>query len=124
MTQLYQTKVWQVLLPDGWFARSQYFDCATLFKPDGVGMLHVMVLPSDSELAKFKPGFDEQFSGKLQGFTISTTGKSFIRRWCLSCGSRTLFVKYLCAPTFAENERREVDEILQNMAESDAPAAE
>jgi hypothetical protein len=124
MPHLHQTKIWQVLLPDGWFARRQYFDCATLFKPDGVGMLQVMVWPSDSEPLKCKPGSDEQFSGKLEGFTSATTGKSFIRRWWLSCRGRTLFVKYSCAPSFAEDERREVDEILQGIAESDAPAAE
>src|SRR5580704_16300306 len=102
MAQLYQTKIWQVLLPDGWFARSQYFDCATLFKPDGVGMLQVMVGPADSNFPKFKPGFNEYFAGKLRGVTRTSSGKAFHRFWWLSCRDRTLLVNYSCAVSFEE----------------------
>jgi hypothetical protein len=124
MAQLYQSKIWQALLPAGWAARSQYFDCATLFKPDGVGMLQVMVMSPGSEPPKHRPGHDEPFSGKLKGFSSTSIGKAFRRDWWLSCRGRTVVVKYSCAPSFAEDERDEVDEILQSIAESDAPETE
>jgi phage terminase large subunit-like protein len=39
VAHLHQTKIWQARLPDGWQVRKLRFDCATLFKQDGVGML-------------------------------------------------------------------------------------
>jgi hypothetical protein len=123
MPRLFQTKIWQARLPDGWQGTKQLFDCATLFKPDGIGQIGVMVCPPESEHPKENPAVTERFSGKLQGFThTSTGGSSFIRYWWLTCRGRTLIVDYSCSPSFAEVERHEVNEILQSMEESDAPA--
>jgi hypothetical protein len=123
MPKLYQTKIWQASLPDGWEARSQYFDCATFFKPDGVGQISVMVFEPEFQGLKREPGVNEQFFGKLKGSTwTQSASRTFGRFWCLSCKSRWLLVNYTCAPTFAQVEQSEVDEILQSMAESDAPA--
>jgi hypothetical protein len=121
MAQLYQTKIWQVRLPDGWKARKLYFDGATLFKPDGIGEISVLVSPQDSEYPKGNSATTEQFTGKLRGCTMIHNGKgTFNRFWWLSCKGRVLVVSYSCAPSFSEVERHEVDEILQSMEESDA----
>jgi len=69
MPELYKTKIWQARLPDGWHANKLLFDCATFFKPDGIGQISVMVCPSESERPKPDPASNKQFSGKLQGFT-------------------------------------------------------
>jgi hypothetical protein len=125
MPHLYQTKIWQARLPEGWKVRELLFDGATFFKPDGIGQIFVMVCRPESERPKFNPAFHKQFSGKLQGIATTSTGSgAFHRFWWLFCGSRTIVVNYSCAASFAEDERLEVDDILQSVAESDAPAAE
>jgi len=124
MPQVYQTTVWQARLPDGWIVRELYFDGATLFKPDGVGQISILVCPSESQPPKYNPDINAHFSGKLRGFTSTPAGHgTFTRLWWLYCGGRTLMVSYSCALSNAEAERKEVDEILQSMAESDRQAA-
>jgi hypothetical protein len=120
---LYQTRIWQALLPDGWKARELYFDFATFYRPDGIGQISVVVGPKGGEMPK--PTLSsERFSGKLQGFIMTTKGSTiFSRRWWLSCGDRFLYVDYSCASSFADAERDEVDAILKTMEESDAQAS-
>ena len=48
--KLYQTKIWQASLPDGWEARMLLFDAATLFKPEGIGEISVLVAPLEHKL--------------------------------------------------------------------------
>jgi hypothetical protein len=117
MPQLYQTKIWQVLLPDGWHAKALMFECANFFKPDGVGQLSVMALPEDSDI---KPKREGQFGALTGSYHESNLGHNFSRTWWLACKSRWLLVKYTCAPHFAEDERSEVDKIIETLAESNS----
>jgi hypothetical protein len=95
MALLYQTKIWQARLPDGWKVRQLLFDSATLFKPDGIGQILVMVVPRNSEFSNPNIESAELFSGKLHGFTITLKGGgSFSRLWWLSCKGRNVHVSY------------------------------
>lgn len=124
MPQLYQTTIWQALLPDGWQARKLRFESATLFKPDGVGQIFVFVYPPECEGADAKSATHQNFVGNLRGTSsTSTYGGCLGRSWRLTCRGRTLVVRYSCALANAEIERAEVNEIVQSMAESDAQAA-
>jgi hypothetical protein len=121
MSQLYQTKIWQVSLPDGWKVRELQNESASLFKPDGVGHITVMVAPPHSKLPASPPGVP--FSGKIKGYASGKArlvGRVFLRFWWLSCRGETLTVSYSCASTYAKTEQDEVDEIVQSIAESDS----
>jgi hypothetical protein len=124
MPQLYQTKIWQICLPDGWKVWELRFNGATIFKPNGIGQIFVRVCSPESERHKLHPAGHERFSGKLRGITGIHRGRGTFRRfWWLSCRGRGLMVSYSCASSFAEVERQEVEEIVRNLAESDAQGA-
>jgi hypothetical protein len=120
MSQLYQTKIWQVTLSSGWQARSLLFDCATFYKPDGVGQISVMLCPEDFKQQEALDKASNEAIGKLRGSSrTNKSSRTFSRTWWLFCKGRWLIVEYNCAPSNAEIERSEVDEILQSFAESE-----
>jgi len=122
MSQLYQTKIWQATLSRGWQARSLGFDCATFYKPDGIGQISVMLCPEDFKQQKPLDKARNEAIGKPRGSSDTfKTSRTFSRTWWLACKGRWLIVKYTCAPSNADIERREVEKILQSFAESEEP---
>jgi hypothetical protein len=122
MPRLYQTKTWQLQIPDAWAFRDgpkQHF--VTFFRPDGVGLLTVF---TTDESVQGQTGTGEDFHGRLPGKTWTTRGHDRIwRTWSLSCRKRRLYVRYTCAAKNAGLEDAEVDEILQSIEELGRRAA-
>ena len=122
MPRLYQTKTWQLQIPDAWAFRDgpkQHF--VTFFRPDGVGLLTVF---TTDESVQGRTGTGEDFHGRLPGKTWTTRGHDRIwRTWSLSCRKRQLYVRYTCAAKNAGLEDAEVDEILQSIEEGGPQAA-
>jgi hypothetical protein len=119
MPQLYRTKLWQVVLPDGWRVSSGRYgdECVTIWNPKGFGMLTVMSI--DEIKAPPRDGQGRHFSGKLQGQTYDLSdGNLSVRHWKLLCGAQWFSVRYSCAPKNAEFEQAEIDEILQTISET------
>ena len=122
MPRLYQTKVWQLQIPDTWTVEDGCGqELVTFFRPDGIGILKVLMADQQSS---HQTGGGEDFRGRLPGKTWALThGASFSRTWALSCRGRKLYVRYSCAAHNAESERLEVDEIVASISESDSQAA-
>jgi len=117
MPRLYETKLWQLQLPDAWSVSDRCGqELVTFFRPDGVGKLTVLTADAETPL-RGRQG--EEFVGRLSGRTFAFTyGDSFSRTWALSCRGQRLWVRYTCAAKNAELERLEVDEILQSISEA------
>jgi hypothetical protein len=122
MPRLYQTKTWQLRIPDEWaFRDDSEQQHVTFFRPDGVGLLSVLTtsLASEGQQAK-----GEDFTGKLKGKTWTTKGSDKIwRGWFLRCRGQKLYIVYTCAAKNAGLEEAEVDEIVQSIEESGAQTA-
>jgi hypothetical protein len=114
MPRLYQTKIWQLQIPEAWDFRDgpkQHF--VTFFRPGGVGLLTVLTTEEPVQT-----GTGEDFRGRLPGKTWTTRSRDKIwRTWSLSCRKRRLYVRYTCAAKNAGLEDAEVDEILQSIEE-------
>lgn len=122
MARLYQTKTWQLQIPDAWAFRDgpkQHF--VTFFKPDGVGLLSVF---TTDESVQGRTGTGEDFRGRFPGKTWTTRSSDRIwRTWSLTCRKRQLYVRYTCAAKNAGLEDAEVNGMLQSIEESGAQAA-
>ncbi|MDB6123582.1 MAG: hypothetical protein JWQ71_2575 [Pedosphaera sp.] len=119
MPRLYQTKLWQLQIPDGWTKEGSN-QLITFFRSDGVGILSVSMVEGESP---FQNDRAEPFRGRLSGTTwTSNSDINFMRIWTLSCRGRQLLVMYRCAAKNAELELSEVDEILQSMSENGSEA--
>src|SRR5579859_5396595 len=118
MSQPHRTKLWQLVLPDGWRARGGRSDeVVTFWNPEGVGTLAVITCKENKPPPR--NGRGKEFSGKLRGSTFDFSGSDlFARHWTLLCGHQWLYVHYSCAAKNAEFERAEVDEILQSISEA------
>jgi hypothetical protein len=117
MQQLYRTKLWEAILPDGWRAKSCGDEYVTLWNPEGVGTLTVFTRNENDAPPRNSKG--KSFNGKLHGTSFDYSGDDlFGRHWCLLCGGQWLYAHYSCAAKNAERERAEVDEILQSISES------
>jgi len=101
-----------------------------LFKPDGVGLLTIMVLPQppsdaavEDQIARLAIG-GQDFHGNLRGATLCNDMDGTLTRfWWLACKGRTLLVSYQCSSANGSLERIEVDELLRNISESPTEAA-
>jgi hypothetical protein len=122
MPRLYQTKIWQLQMPDAWAVRDDHEqELVTFFRPDGVGLLSVL---TTEQSPPRQNGNREDFRGKLPGTMWTTKGSDRIwRAWSLSCRGQRLFVRYTCAAKNAGLEDLEVDEILQSIEESGTQVA-
>ena len=88
----------------------------TLYRPDGVGLLRVIMAEEQSPDEK---STGEEFHGQLPGRTWAMAyGDRFIRTWVLSCRSQRLWIRYTCSAKNAELERAEVDEMLRGLSEA------
>ena len=117
MTRLYQTKVWQLQIPDAWSVRDGGgHELVTFFRPDGVGMLTVLTTDEQPPTGTRDGTIRSLFPDDSRG---STLGARHWRAWTLSCRGRKVFVRYSCAAHNAELERAEVDEIVQSISERD-----
>jgi hypothetical protein len=132
MPRLFQTKYWQVQLPDGWAAHglqlpdgweaqpdTNLIDMVTLYSPCGVGMLRCITFNEKYDGI----GVGQPFRGKLNGkyYAGRTHNGTYQRSWYLSCMGRTLSIRYSCAEKNAELEGLQVDEILQSIEENSQP---
>jgi hypothetical protein len=113
---LFKTKHWQAQLPDGWVGcidSAQSF--ATIYSPEGVGMLHLLIFDKTFD----ETGKGESFQGGLIGtYYAGTIYKGTFRRsWSLSCCGRALSVRYTCAEHNAEIETQQIDDIVQSIEE-------
>ena len=122
MRRQYQTKTWQLELPEEWkVSDTAGHEFVTLFRSDGVGMLTILTT-DDSELASAEG--DRIIHEPLpDDGRESTYGTSYSRTWLLRCRDRKLLVRYSCAAKNAEAERGEVDEIVRSISESGDPVA-
>jgi hypothetical protein len=118
MPRHYQTKIWQLQIPDAWQVRDGGGqELVTFFRPDGVGMLTVLTA---DEQQPATIGSDRTFRSPLpDAARESHYGTSYSRTWTLSCRGRKVYVRYTCAAASAESERSQVDEIVQSISESD-----
>ena len=116
MPGIHRAKFWQVEVPEGWKVDGTD-EAAMLFKPDGVGTLIVCPTQEASSPESFAT---QPFSGRLGG-TVRTTqaGGDFRRTWALTCRDQTLLAHYQCALKNADLELPEVDQIVQNISETD-----
>jgi hypothetical protein len=117
MPRRYQTKIWQLQIPDAWKVRDGGGqELVTFFRPDGVGML--TVLTADEQQPAI--GGVRMFSAPLpDAARESEYGTSHSRTWTLLCRGRKVYVRYTCAALNAESERSDIDEIVQSISESD-----
>src|SRR5947207_1317265 len=112
MSRLYQTKIWQLHLPETWKVSDhcgQKF--VTFFRPDGVGMLIVLTTDEPEIAADSGTVFRGLLPGSTREFKSDT---SYCRSWTLECGGRRLFVRYSCAAQNADAELSEVEEIVKS----------
>ena len=118
MPRHYQTKIWQLQIPDAWQVRDGGGqELVTFFRPDGVGILTVLTA-DEQQLATI--GGDRAVHSPLPAAAReSHYGTSFSRTWTLSFRGRRVYVRYTCAATNADVERSQVDEIVQTISESD-----
>jgi hypothetical protein len=132
MPRLFQTKYWQVQLPDGWAAHQTHLpdgweaqtdtdliEMVMFYSPSGVGMLQCVTWNKMYDGV----GVGQPFRGKLTGkyYAGRTHNGTYRRSWHLSCMGRTLWISYSCAEKNAELEVLQVDEILQNIEENPQP---
>ena len=117
MPRVYQTRLWQLQVPEAWSVEADREQkLVTLFRPDGVGLLRVL---ADEGAATMQDGGREEFRGRLAGTTWSSVGADrYMRYWSLRCRGCRLLVSYTCAAKNADQERAELDEILQSISEA------
>jgi hypothetical protein len=117
MPRRYQTKVWQLQMPDGWnVSDGGGHEFVTFFRPDGVGLLTVLTVEQQPALLRS----DTMFGRPLPDAAIEQkSGVSHRRTWTFSCRGHKVYVRYSCAAQNAESERSEVDKIVQSIKESD-----
>ena len=117
MGQHYQTKIWQLQLPDAWKANPCGDEFVTFYRPDGVGTLTILTT-DNSELATAEGDriVHEPFPPEGRE---AEYGTSYSRTWTRRCRERKLLIRYSCAAKNSSAERREVDEIVQSISESD-----
>jgi hypothetical protein len=122
MPRRYQTRIWQLKIPDAWQVRDGCGQkVVTFFRPEGVGMLTILTVDEEQVAAR---GGDRMFRSTLPGAAReSKFGASLSRRWTISCRGRKVYVVYHCAAKNADLERSEVDEIVQSISESDEDVA-
>jgi hypothetical protein len=118
MTRRYQTRFWQLQIPDTWkVGDGAGQELVTFFRPDGVGMLTVL---TTEEQQPANVGSERIFRGLLpDAARESEYGTSFSRTWTLFCRGRKVYVRYTCAAHNSQSERSEIDEIVQSISESD-----
>jgi hypothetical protein len=118
---LYQTKVWQLHLPDAWKVRDRCGqDLVIFFRPDGVGILTVLTADEPETTAGGGAVFRDLLPGKTRE---AKSGTSYSRSWTLACRGRRLYIRYSCAAHNSAAELSEVDEIVQSISESDDTVA-
>ncbi len=102
----------------------------SFFRPDGVGIFQVHgddTVGGDDLLAYARdhspPGttFTEVSCGRLRGLAgVRIEHGTLHRTWWLFCRGRQLvFAAYTCAAKNSEDERDEIDQIVQSFNESD-----
>lgn len=121
MSRVYRNSIWQVELPDEWKVKALMFNCATIYRPDGVGQLQVIVRPEDMEPPSLNYKTENRYSGQLHGFhRKSPPGTGNSRSWTLFCGNHVLLIRYSCAAAHAGVEDAEVDRIVNGIARADS----
>jgi hypothetical protein len=128
MPRIHKTSLWQITVPDAWRI-SGSGENIMLFRPDGVGMLHVQT--SDTvgryDLLAYArdhspPGteFTEASCGRFRGFAGHRiqNGASWRTWWFLCRRQELVYVGYECAAKNREVESGEVDAIIQSFAEN------
>ena len=117
MPRVYQTKLWQLQVPEAWSVEGDKEQrLVTFFRPDGVGLLRVL---TDDGQPPEQEGQRDDFRGRLPGTTWSSAGGDrYMRYWSLRCRGCRLLISYTCAAKNADLERSEVDDILQSISET------
>jgi len=115
MPRLYQTKIWQLQIPDAWSVRIDAGPkVRDLLRPDGVGLLRVLTAEEQSPVQK---GKRDDFRGRLVGKTWTSTHATHsaalghCRAWPATLGDVQVFSQN------SDVECSEVDEILQSISE-------
>jgi hypothetical protein len=122
MPRHYQTKVWQLQIPDAWTVKDGGGqELVTLYRPDGVGML--TVLTADEQQPATVRGGGTFRSPSPDEARESKHGTRYTRTWTLLCRGRKVYVRYSCAAHNAELERSDIDAIVQSISESDDDVA-
>src|SRR6185436_18004208 len=104
MPRRYQTKIWQLQIPDTWEVKDDCgHEAVTFLRPDGVGTLMTLT-PDEQQPAA--TGDDRIFPSLLpEAAKESMYGASLSRTWTLSCRGRKVCVRYTCAAHNAKSER-------------------
>ncbi len=120
MPHLHRNSIWQVELPDEWKVKTLMFNSATIYRPDGVGQIHVLVRPEDLEPPSLNCRTEDSYAGQLPGFhRKNPPGAGNGRSWTLFCGKHILMLRYSCAAAHAGVEDEEVDLIVSSIARAD-----
>ena len=111
LEQLFQTKCWQVHVPEGWTALAHSPEMATLYSPKGIGLLEFIQSEEPYE------GAGSERFGELHGeYLGKKVHRGIYRRfWQLSCMGKKLSVSYNCSAEHAELEHAVVDEVLRSL---------
>jgi len=120
MSHLHRNSIWQVELPDGWKVNALMLNCAAIYRPDGVGQIHVQVRPEEMEAPSLDHKSEDRYSGQLPGIHRRRShGAGNWRSWTLFCGKHVLLIRYSCAPAHAGVEDEEVDLIVSSITSAD-----
>jgi len=132
MPRVYQTALWRLQVPDAWTGKV-WGEHGAFFCRDGVG--HLQVYGSDSvdrhDLLAYArdhspPGttFTEASCGRLRGIAgILTDRNTLWRTWWLLCRGQLVYAVYQCATKNSQDERADLEQILQSFDESSEEAA-
>jgi hypothetical protein len=128
MSRIHKNSLWQITIPDAWSV-SGSGENIMLFRPDGVGMLHVVT--SDTvgrhDLLAYArdhppPGteFVEASCGSFRGFVGSRTENGTLWRtwWFLCRGQQLVYAGYECGAKNGQVESSEVEAIIQSFDNS------
>ena len=128
MPRPHKTSLWQITVPDAW-SISGSGDHIMLFRPDGVGMLHIEtsdtvgrydLLAYARDHSQAGTEFREVSCGRFQGFArVRVENGTLWRTWWFLCrGQQLVYAGYECAPKNSGVEFSEVDAIIQSFDES------
>ena len=128
MPRIHKTSLWQITVPEAW-SISGSGEHIMLFRPDGVGMLHIEtsdtvgrydLLAYARDHSPAGTEFTETSCGRFRGFTgVQIENGTLCHTWWFLCrGQNLVYASYKCAAKNTGVESSEVDGIIQSFDES------
>ena len=132
VSQIYQTKLWRLEVPDSWKVQGSG-EHAAFFRPDGVGYFQVHgsdtvgrhdLLAYARDHSPADTTFTDVTCGALSGVAgVRIDGGTLWRTWWLLCRGQLVYAAYQCAVKNSKEESDQLEKILRSFGESDATTA-